>query len=406
MKKNNKEVDKTRRGLIKTLGAAGTISLVPGLGLSTRAKAQSGVKDVTVFYYTDGGHSGIFTSANSFAGNNIYGINNGDITRLGGSNLYIDSDWLGKVTAGPNQAAVQAAMCTVGAAHGQSAHRDARPAVLQANGRSALQGVANSMNGASTIDFANVGREEVRQGVMTRNSQAQQINDIRSLEESLGGNSADEAEAGSVVNRTHLGAGLVAAKAMSAEHLKRSPANLDSLTIGYDKGAESFQNVLTSNVTPAQIRRAYRVNGTAVTGNINTKMAAAELLARTGTSVIGISHGGYDNHNDDGQRRVRRLWEPNVGGVATFLNRMIVEPSINLTFVIIGDFTRNQRSGHGSAMSINVISNKVKNGSTGEVSDRGDLQNAPSMAEFYDFIKFLGGGGGSTYAGPHRRLLK
>ena len=107
MSKGNKK-DQTRRDFLKTMGLMGTASMIPGLGFSNLGQAQTaGTKNVTVFYYTDGGHSGIFSSADSFVGNNLYALRAGDVTRLGESNLVIDTDWLSKITAGPNQALVQ-----------------------------------------------------------------------------------------------------------------------------------------------------------------------------------------------------------------------------------------------------------------------------------------------------------
>ncbi len=396
------QLEMDRRQLLRGMGAASLATMFP-VG-SQVAQAQTNVKNCTVFFYTDGGHSGIFTSADSFAGNDLYGLRAGDVTRLGNSNLVIDSDWLGKITAGPNQALVQSCMATAGAVHGQSPHAAARPAVLQNGNQAFVQQVADSMDGLSTIQFAQVGEEGVRQNVMTENSQAQQINDIAAIEDALGGQIAEDNV--EPVKRAHLAAGVAAAKSMSRRHFFRSPNSLEGLGVAYDKGVESFNQVITSNVTPQEIRAAYGLNNTRVTDSASSRMAAAELLARTGTSVIGVSYRGYDNHNDNGQREVRRLWDRNNAAVATFLNRMLPDPTINLTFVIMGDFSRNQRSGHGGGLSMNIFSNKVKNASTGVLTPEGSLPNGASMGEFYDFMKFLGGGGGANYNGPHRSLLK
>ena len=416
--KVKREID--RRRLLQGLSAFWATGMLPGIGKQPTAFAQSGVKDVTVFYYTNGGHSPIFTSADSLLnapGENSrfqdnlrasYGATNGNIRRLGNSNLYIDRDWLDKLTRGPNQNLVQSCMATVGAVHGQSAHTAAVARVLSTNGRNSIQQVANAMRGESAIRYASVGSDEVRGRSMTRNSNAQRVNDVGALEDALGGGS----QGGNNNNapryaRKDMASGVEAAKKMSAKQLLRSPQSLRSLDVAYDKAVESYSKQIISNVTPAQIRNAYNINSSAVRDNsMATKMAAAELLARTGTSVIAVSDGGYDNHNDRGQRQVRRLWEPNLNAISIFLNRMIADPSINLTFVIMGDFSRNERSGHGGGCSYNVISRKLQNGSTGRVDARGNLRNGPSMAQFYEFITHLGGGGNGNYNGPHRNLLK
>ena len=403
-KKQVKLLPQTRRQLLRNIGAAGTASLVPSLWTPQSAMAQSAVKDVTVFFFTDGGHSGIFTSADSFRGNRTMGVINNNISQLGNSDVWIDTEWLNMMTGGPNQALVQSCMATVGAVHGQSAHRAARPAVLQAGRVSPLQRLADSMNGESAIKFAQVGREEVRQRVMTENTRAQLVNDIGSLERSLGGQGNSDQPA---PNRQLLSASLAGAQALSAQHLADSPQNLKSLAVGYEAGVKALGQRIVSNVTPQQIRRAYGLNGTAVGENIRAKMAAAELLARTGTSVIGISDGGWDNHGDQGQREVRGKWRRLAPSIGTFLNRMLPDPSINLTFVVLGDFSRNHRSGHGGGLAMNIFSNKVRNATTGKLSSQGGLPvGSPGMREFYEFINYLSGAGGTSYNGPHRRVLK
>ena len=92
-----------------------------------------------------------------------------------------------------------------------------------------------------------------------------------------------------------------------------------------------------------EFNTAYGLTGTAVS-TFAARMAAAELMVRTGTAVVFAQDAGWDSHGDSSGASVRSMFQQRIApGLRTFLGRMVdgaAAQQRNVVVAIFGDFHR------------------------------------------------------------------
>ena len=104
------------------------------------------------------------------------------------------------------------------------------------------------------------------------------------------------------------------------------------------------------------------------------KFLAAEIMFRAGANVVCLTTDGtidYDLHGDEDGSRFRRGWKEDFAKpMATFLDRMVVNPGFNVVVASGGDFNRSvPKADHASSTSVAVFGNSVKQGILNPIDD-------------------------------------
>ena len=139
----------SRRSLLKA--SAGLIGASALTGrLVSPAFAGPVDKSAVVLVFLDGGYNALFSSADSFLGNNTFGVTSSNIINAG-SGLFVDSSTFG--TLAPDVLAHTAA---IGINHGQSGH-DTATGILWGGTRGRAQVLAGAIGGSAAIKCAVMG---------------------------------------------------------------------------------------------------------------------------------------------------------------------------------------------------------------------------------------------------------
>src|SRR5690606_36503450 len=119
----------------------------------------------------------------------------------------------------------------------------------------------------------------------------------------------------------------------------------------------------------AELQAAYGINGARVAG-FASKLAAAEMFARTGVNLVSVVDRGWDTHGDRTGTVVRNRMSARAPAIRTFLSRMVsANAPRNVVVCMMGDFARSlPGSDHQPNLSVTVIGKHVKRGTTGQVS--------------------------------------
>ena len=107
-------------------------------------------------------------------------------------------------------------------------------------------------------------------------------------------------------------------------------------------------------------------------------MAAAELMVRTGTSLVFAQDSGWDSHGDSSGASVRSMFQQRIApGLRTFLGRMVdgaAAQQRNVIVAIFGDFHRSlpgsDHQANGAAL---VVGKTLKNATTGKTDAKVSL---------------------------------
>jgi hypothetical protein len=370
----------SRRGFLKGLAVAAGAAAgarIPGAGWIGEAQAATEPTAV-VFVYLRGGYNAIFASAGQLQGS--FGVTAGNFTGLG-NGLSVDN-----VFANTMSPFVKNHMAAVGVRHGISNHPGAQAAVWTQNGGNAGLHLANAIGGSASIKAAFVG-DNMGSIAMPRGAVAgtsfQVITDMQKTIEALGGGAPDPR----VPDRSIAVSGMTNAEAMSANALAGSPESLDSLSNGYRAAIDTLKQ-------PAQVfdyntlKTAYGLgNGTAVR-SFASKMAAAELMVRSGTNVVTVNDQGWDTHGDRNGSVVRTKMTGLMPALNTFMTRMVQDPTRNVVVAILCDFSRSlPGSDHQPNLTATVIGKYVKQGTTGRVSASVGLPtNTPGIQGFWSYL--------------------
>ena len=393
----------SRRGFLKAVGV-GTGALVgtrlAGSSLMGIARAATPEPTSVVVVYLRGGINAIFTGANAFT-NVAFGVTGNNSTTLGGG-VVIDNSLANAIPA-----AIRSKVASIGIRHGISSHDNAQRSLFMSGNQSAPLMLANAIGGNAAIKAAVVGGSTLPSGqapAPVNGVSLQPINDMRATIEAIAGaqNAPNRAD------RPGMAKGLAAAQAMSKTAAARHPVSLASV----DQGLTSAIATVQKPVQPfsaQEFNTAYGLNGTSV-NNFASRMAAAELMVRSGTNFVIAQDGGWDTHGDSNGTNVRNMVNSRIAPpLRTFLTRMVEGGSAdrNVIVAIFGDFHRSlPGSDHQANLSALVIGKTLKNATTGRTDARVGLPpNTPSIAGLWQLLNAAAKADTSPFgANPHAVL--
>ena len=367
MKKN---MTLSRRGFFK--GAAVASGAAVGSRIISpferEARAADPERAAVVVLFLNGGYNSLFGSADSFLQAGTFGVNAQRVMMLGGEGgLAVDAQTLGTL---PTFARTH--MATIGVRHGISDHGVAQNHDWSNGTTNYGVVLADAIGGPAAIKGAHVGGNMVPRGnVAVNGTTLQQINDMGTTITALGG-TVDA----TLPNRAVGSMGIMAAQDMSKVKVDNNPRAMLNMKNGYKTAIETLQKPVKA-FDRAEFLNAYNLGTNTGINSFASKMAAAELMVRSGTNVVTIQDGGWDSHGDRDGNGVRTKLGGMMGAINTFAARMIdpagagqnPETPRNVIFMIMGDFARSlPGSDHQPNMSATVIGKYVKTGTTGKVA--------------------------------------
>lgn len=396
----------SRRGFLKAVGmGAGAVvgtRLAGGPAGSLVGSALAATPEPTsiVVVYLDGGINAIFTGADAFATGGEFGVTGNNTTAMGG--VIIDNA-LGNAI--PQN--IRNRVASIGIRHGISDHGNAQRSLFMSGAASAPLMLADAIGGSGAIKAAVVGGNSLPGGqrpAPVNGVSLQPITDMRATIDAVAGatNAANTADRGGAAK------GLIAAQAMSKAVTSKHSASLASV----DQGLSAAIATLSKPVQPFSVNefnQAYGLSGTNV-NNFNARMAAAELMVRSGTNFVIAQDGGWDTHGDSNGDNVRNMVNQRIApGLRTFLTRMVEGAATerNVIVAILGDFHRSlPGSDHQANLSALLIGKTLKNATTGRTDARVGLgPNTPAIPGLWQVLTAAAKTNASPFgANPHAVL--
>lgn len=388
-----------RRKLIKNAAlGAGALSLNPVQSIfqpHAFGQATPGAKDVVVIYYLRGGMTGSFACANSFLGSRFGGISDQNILVLqNGLAVHNSYQMLPKFALDH--------MATIGVNHGNSGHTGAaRSNFLSGDIYSAAHILAHGMGGLGTSKLVVAGGENPtrREGIQSyRGVSDQRIFDMRDAIDVLGGGERDVY----TPDRSLAAFGLEASLSQSNAPITGNANSLACLTNSYPVTVASLKRP-PQPFDRNELMNAYNLRSTVVADNdVAAQLALAEVMIRQDANIILASNRGpWDNHNNPTMENpLNRMRTQVMPQIARFLTRTMGDPdnniapiagfeNYNVTFMIMGDFLRTApESGHSTGGAYTIISKKIKNGTTAQVSNQGRITdiNTPNTHALWTLL--------------------
>ncbi|MBX3260270.1 MAG: DUF1501 domain-containing protein [Labilithrix sp.] len=373
----------SRRGFLKAVGVgAGAVvgARIPGSSLVGVARAATPEPTSVVCVYLDGGINAIFTGADAFT-NTAFGVTANNVTSMGG--VVVDNALANAIPQG-----IRSRVASVGVRHGISDHGNAQRSLFVSGNTSAPLMLADAIGGSGAIKAAVVGGNSLPNGVRpapVNGVSLQPITDMRATIEAIAG--AESAP--NLADRGGAAKGVAAAQAMSMGVVSKHKTSLASV----EEGLAAAIATLGKPVQPfnvAEFNQAYGLNGTNV-NNFTARMAAAELMVRSGTSFVIAQDGGWDTHGDSSGNTVRNMVTQRIApGLRTFLTRMVEGAATerNVVVAIFGDFHRSlPGSDHQANLAALVIGKSLKNATTGKTDARvGVAPNTPGIAGLWQLL--------------------
>ncbi|MBX3222335.1 MAG: DUF1501 domain-containing protein [Labilithrix sp.] len=393
----------SRRGFLKAMavGAGAVVGTrIPGSSLIGVARAATPEPTSVVCVYLDGGINAIFTGADAFM-NTAFGVTANNATNMGG--VFVDNALANAIPQG-----IRNRVASVGIRHGISDHGNAQRSLFMSGNASAPLMLADSIGGSGAIKAAVVGGNSLPNGARpapVNGVSLQPITDMRATIEAIAGAQS----APNIADRGGAAKGVAAAQAMSTSVLAKHKASLSSV----DQGLTAAVATLNKPVQPfnvADFNQAYGLNGTNV-NNFAARMAAAELMVRSGTNFVIAQDGGWDTHGDTNGNNVRNMVTQRIApGLRTFLTRMVegAASERNVVVAIFGDFHRSlPGSDHQANLSALVIGKALKNATSGKTDARvGLAANTPGIAGFWQLLGAASRVDQSPFgANPHTTLV-
>lgn len=380
----------SRRAWLKGFGAVAGAALAPRLaggrwigqacaGPGPNAKAAA----VSIFF--EGGFNALFSSADSFASNNTFGVTSTNVRNVG-NGLVVDAATMGSLGAW-----ALGHMAAIGNRHGATDHISAQRNNFSDGSQSFVVQLAAAMGGSAAFKAAALGSLPM-QGPSTA-SGGVSLQLLRSMEDvstALGVGPIDFHRPA----RNVAAAALTRSRQMSASALAANPSSLSFARDAYDTDVASLSKPPIA-VDFAQIAQAYGAPAGGTLDAIPAKLAAAEMMLRSGTNVVTMSDTGWDTHGDrTGTTVRRRMGTEVIPALRTFLARLQSEPvlaAMNVTVMLHGDFARSlPGSDHAPALSALVIGSNVKVGTTGRVKPAVTLPGNPGASrEMWSYLAAL-----------------
>ncbi|MBX3199686.1 MAG: DUF1501 domain-containing protein [Labilithrix sp.] len=393
----------SRRGFLKAVGVgAGAVvgARIPGSALVGVARAATPEPTSVVCVYLDGGINAIFTGADAFM-NTAFGVTANNVTDMGG--VVVDNALANAIPQG-----IRSRVASVGIRHGISDHGNAQRSLFVSGNASAPLMLADAIGGSGAIKAAVVGGSTLPNGARpapVNGVSLQPITDMRATIEAIAG--AESAP--NLADRGGAAKGVAAAQAMSTGVISKHKASLASV----EQGLSAAIATLGKPIQPfdvAEFNQAYGLNGTNV-NNFTARMAAAELMVRSGTSFVIAQDGGWDSHGDTTGNTVRNMVTQRIApGLRMFLTRMVEGGAAerNVVVAIFGDFHRSlPGSDHQANLAALVIGKSLRNATTGKTDARvGVAPNTPGVAGLWQLLAAAARVDQSPFgANPHAVLV-
>lgn len=388
-------------------GLAGAVALP-----SRRADAAPAEKATVVLVFMNGGYSAIFGAADAYVPKGGYGCAANNVLDVGGG-IAVDRSTLG--TLAPS---VLSQMCTVGVAHGISAHEAGQYAFFTGTKSYPLM-LANALGGTSAIRCALLGYQPPGVHSAVNGVSLTRIPDVSGALAAVGATSTNP----ELPSRKLSAAGLRAAQAMSKPSLVRHPNSLRSMGEGF--------SVITSVLAQApraldwgEIALAYGIRpGDTAIGGFRSQMAGAELMVRAGVDVVVVHHqggpgsacvdGSFDTHDDtDGHCARSMIKDLVMPGLKPFLERTLAMPGRNVVTALFSEFARSGgRSDHAAGLSASVFGKSVRQGTTGRpiIGDLVDYSlpaGTPGIPGFWAFLAAAAKANSMPFGANPHQLLK
>lgn len=384
-----------------TGGAIGT--RVAGSSWLADASAAPSAKSAVVSIFFEGGFNALFASADSFAAAGTFGVTSTN-ARSVGNGLVVDASTIG--TLGDFALGHMAA---IGNRHGATDHPGAQRNNFSDGTRSYVLQLAAAMGGDAAFKAVALGGLPLAgPPAMAEGGVSHQL--LRSMDDvstALGVGAIDTNRPA----RTASAAALGRSRQMSAGALAANPGSLSFAKDAYDTVVDSLGKPPLA-VDVAKIARAYGAPTAGTLDGIPAKLAAAELMIRSGTNVVTMTDAGWDTHGDRPGTTVRRRMSAEIiPALKTFLARLRSEPelaSTNVSVILHGDFARSlPSSDHAPALSALVIGPNVKVGTTGRVSAGVTLPAGTGASrEMWAYLAAIAKVGANPFgANPHGLVL-
>lgn len=383
-----------RRYFLKQLALLSGLSLQGPLIPSVYARERPGS---LVLIYLKGGYNALFSSADSFVGKGSFGVSESNVLELGGE-LVVDQSF---ASLGEK---VLSQMATVGIRHNRTGHPGAQMHHFQDDqeGFYPLR-LAQALDGSGPFSAVNIGKERPTPRPMRLFDSKVAIQNIFDVDPVLAAYQSQ--------HRSIMAKNLERARSLSKEDLIRHAEQLVSLSEGYE-AFEKLLNESSRELGWEGIKEDYQVKTTAIGQDLNSKLAAAELMLNVGSKVIMVTDTGWDTHGDrEGIRARNRMKERILPALKTFLNRLESRDQ-KVMVAITGDFARSlPKSDHASVTSATVMGPMVRNATSGRVSEKVTLpEDTPDRQGFWALVgEALGAEDAfieQLKGNPHRRLLK
>jgi hypothetical protein len=370
----------SRRSWLKGFGA------IAGAGIASRwigeAKAAPAGKAAVVSIFFEGGFNALFTSADTFVSSNTFGCTSSN-TRKVGNGLVVDAGTIGSLGDW-----ALGHMAAIGNAHGLNSHNAAIPAnFTDGKGYFPVQ-LAAAIGGDAAFKAVALGGLPIPGPSAAEGGVSHQLlRTMEDVETALGLGPADPRAA----TRSGTSKALTHSQAMSDRAIQANPKSLSFAKDAYATDITSLAKPALA-IDTAQIAKAY---GAASGGNLNnlqTKLAAAELMLRAGSNVITLSDSGWDSHGDRTGTQVRNRMSSSVmPALSTFISRLRSDPDLsamNVSILLHGEFSRSlPSSDHATVLSALVIGPNVKVGTTGRVTSNVTLPDGTGASrEMWSYL--------------------
>ncbi len=395
-----------RRSLLKA-GAALAGALATPFG--RRAEADPGDKPTVVIVFMNGGYNAIFSAADAFVPSGLYGCTADNVLDVGGG-VVVDKSALGTLSS-----AVLSQMCTLGVAHGISAHDAGQLALFNGAQSYALQ-LADAIGGTAAIRCALLGAQPPGVHAPVNGVSLTRIPDVSGALAAVGASATNP----ELPTRDLTAASLEAAQRMSKPSLLRHPTALRSMGEGFSVITRALQQPPQA-LDWSEIAAAYGLSAsdTAIKG-FPSQMAGAELMVHAGADVIVVHHQGsnpcsdghFDTHGDsDGSCSRAMVQQLVMPGLKPFLERMQALSGRNVVTALCAEFARSGAHGdHAGGLSATVFGKRVKQGTTGRPLIDAYAQyslpmGTPGIPAFWAFLAAAAGAGPQPFgANPHPLL--
>jgi hypothetical protein len=395
----------SRRAWLKGLSAIAGAAIAPRIAGGSwigAASAAPSAKSATVSLFFEGGFNALFSSADAFVSRGSFGVTGTNVRNVG-NGLVVDAATMGSLGSW-----ALGHMAAIGNRHGATDHPGARRNNFSDGTQSYVVQLAAAIGGDAAFKAVALGDLPLSGPSTSSGGVSHQL--LRSMEDvatALGVGAVDFHRPA----RNAAAIGLARSRQMSAGALAANASSLSFAKDAYDTNVDSLGKPPLS-VDVATVAQAYGARSGGALESIPQKLAAAELMLRSGTNVVTLSDTGWDTHGDSSGTTVRRrMGLEIIPALRTFLARLRSEPelsSMNVSVILHGDFARNlPTSDHAPALSALVIGPNVKVGTTGRVTPDVTLPGNPGASrEMWAYLAALAKVTQSPFgANPHGLVL-